>query len=126
MLLNRVFHARLFELLQNDLVRISADTPGEMQTVGQDVCELVADVLRVGFGSPLVVLEELGGFDGDAFGEVLRRVKAVSVALGDERRQHLLRVLAYGHGAGGLSEPARVGGVSLLAKMSPSLPKSPI
>ena len=58
-LLNRIFYARLFELFQNDLVGISADAPGEMQTVGQDVCELVADVLRVRLGSPLEALEEL-------------------------------------------------------------------
>ena len=86
-LVGRVLGPAAFELVEHDLLGVEVELVGEHEAVTEHVGEFVAHGFGVGVGVPLVALEQLGGLDGDALGEVLGGVELCPVPLGHERAE---------------------------------------
>src|SRR3972149_708326 len=82
------------EFFKNGLLQINARHAGQLEEIESHVGELARERGGVCRAVPLVVLQHLGGFDGERGGEVARRLRPRAVrrvpAFGGDELVHLV------------------------------------
>src|SRR5699024_10535751 len=71
-------------LIANQSIRIQPQTVSQQVRVGQDVREFIGQRRLVGTAGPLEEFEEFARLDADRLREILRRMEAAPLAVGDE------------------------------------------